>query len=272
MIKPILPTLRNWAMGNRFSSSHLQEPVDALRSLILNLASIGESDDARLFEEWPGKIVDSGPNGQSLVDIKAPKEQYWVQRQFIQGAQSDAPIVLQEDAINDGYDDVTITSDTFGGSDTQTLSPIFLVTNVPEQLQQSHGLPIGLDVWVIAVFDGGLTDPNNVSNDGSTTPPSIYGDNQKHYLMFINPGTVFPVLLDYATGDAGSNNPPAKATLVYNVSDTNGNVIGSSVGLWMDRQYGHVTPATRGMAAWIGGTLYIMDCVETIDVFNCPTS
>lgn len=110
----------------------------------------------------------------------------------------------------------------------------------------------------------GMGGSNNA--DGITVGPPLSPKNQGGE----DSRRVFPVTLSGASGSAGTNSPPAAATYTYTVTDAfTGVQIGTSISVWMARQPGHVTAASKGLACWISGTLYIVLCDEVIDTTTC---
>ena len=79
-----------------------------------------------------------------------------------------------------------------------------------------------------------------------------------------------PVKLINPTGSAGTNSPPAAASYTYDIQTPDGSsTISTAVAVWMARQLGHVTAATKGYAQMIGGTWYIVAHDEVIDTGSC---
>lgn len=176
--------LRDWASRNRVSASHLQEPVDAIRELILASAQ-GDGDRPRIIEEkWTGKVVEFGPNGETLASVKAKGEQYWVQRQVIAGGQPNDPIKTANDESNDGpYDTQSSNSDDDDDDDATPPGNIYLVTNLADLPHHCRSVALGSYVSVWAEFDSGLTAITESGSSGNSGAIITQPDNQKHYLM-----------------------------------------------------------------------------------------
>lgn len=84
------------------------------------------------------------------------------------------------------------------------------------------------------------------------------------------PVGMFPVMLVSDGGADGSNTGPVASTLTYTLKSPDGTTtIKTGVSVWMARQKGHVTAATKGFAQSIGGTLYVVAHDEVLDAMNC---
>jgi hypothetical protein len=108
---------------------------------------------------------------------------------------------------------------------------------------------------------------------GGSTDPDV-----RWAIIRIGNGSLpaFPVTLSNADGDYGSNGtitppaPPTQPNLTYTVHHAKtGRFIADDVAVWPARQYGHVSPATKGYCDLIGGVTFIVQHDEVIDAGEC---
>lgn len=163
--------MSDWAKGNRFSAAHLQQPIDAIRAIAFADASNAFVPTPQWREMWPGIIVSAGPNGESLTSIGASGEQYWVQKQFIPGAMPNDVLDFDEDKTEQAA--------------VSSAPNIFLVTNLPEWKDSTHGVPDGEIVLVFGWWDEG---PPPGQGDGSQSVTQ----NNLHYIMVSGGGALPP--------------------------------------------------------------------------------
>jgi hypothetical protein len=249
-----LPRMDVWQKGDKLTADHLNQPIDALRSISHYGASVQPAPPPPFREMFPGSITDKGPNGETYSQVGASNEQYWVKKQFIRGGKPWEQITFG--------DDDTATKNTDNPNDDGTIT--VLATNLAEWMDHTHSLPKGMPVMVFAWWDGGLT-PNGPAD-------STAGTNQKHYFMWATQVGPIPVTLAQDGGTAGANTPtPTAASFTYTVTRANGggDPIGRTVAVWPARQLGHATAATKGLALYIASTLYVVQHDEVIDASAC---
>lgn len=168
--------LRRWAAGDPLRQRYLNESIDVLQRLLdlLGVNIDGEGDASDLGEAWSplrlGRVVTAGPGGEP--DFADPR--YWVREVDIKNGADNRAKVEVEDRPDEEFPDQLDPADPLGPPIAgPTLPPIRVVTNVPEILANTHGVPAGTVVLFLAFHDRKLPIPNErnlMASGGGTLP------------------------------------------------------------------------------------------------------
>ena len=241
---PPIPSLDPWRRGDGFVARHLDQSPTAIRALARWAAARSEPIDPRAIEQWPGVIVHSGPNGETLASVNAAPDQYWVQKLCIKAGPSNDPVALAPDDL----DPINI----------------FLVDNIPEILTASSTLMVGQNVWVRGWMDRGLAaNKSNVSD----SEPKV---NHKHYVMTeaAVAYVLFYVQLSPTSGSPGTQT--TTSNFVYTVSDGDGNQIDTGKSPEVPRINGNYSAANKGTGYYdTSGGFHLLQAFETTGTGHC---